>query len=480
MSTKKTVTPSVPLTISAFLLLFTAFGSQAQPDDHSLAALERNIDSIISTRMDSEHIPGVALIVIKDGKVLLKKGYGYARIGSERQKVNPDSTIFRIGSISKTFTATALLQLADQKKIDLHGDVNTYLKSIQVPTAFENPVTPSHLLNHSAGFDEIGQGRRVFAKDQLIPMASFLKNRLVRVRPAGIVPAYSTYGIALAGLIVEEVSNQSLESYFRKNIWEPLGMTMTNIEVPDQLQPYVALGYEYQNGVNQAQPWEWYHTFPASSINSTVTDMGKYMQMHLNFGTFNGKTILSKRLASAMQKQQITVHPEVGGFGYGFYEREWHGIRTFDHGGEMSGFSSYLVLAPQQAMGIFIVHHHEHTNLRREVVSTIIGHFYPNSNKAIPQRTSALKPDAAMVAGTYRWLSNCITCPDGGNRQTWQLKANEDGTLSGFGRKFVQVAPLLYKSEDGERTMGFRQNEKGKVQYMSLGNVNVFEKLEAK
>lgn len=465
---------------TAGFLLSMVFVSKAQNDNYSLTALEKNIDSLISTRMISEHIPGVAFILIKDGEVLLKKGYGYAKLGSTVQKVHPDSTIFRIGSISKTFTATSLLQLVDKKKIKLHSDVNTYLKSIKVPNTFEKPVTPSHLLSHSAGFDEIGKGRVVYSRDKLIPLSSFLKSRLMRIRPSGVVPAYSTYGIALAGLIIEESSNLSLESYFKKNIWEPLGMNMTYIEVPDHLQRHIALGYEYENGKNIPQPWEWYHTFPASSINSTVTDMGKYMQMHLNFGSFNNKVILSKELASKMQKQQISVHPKVGGFGYGYYEKEWHGINTFDHGGDMLGFSSYMALSHEENMGIFIVHHHENANLRREVVSTIIKYFYPTSDKFDPEKNLYPDSKAPLFAGEYRWLSSCVSCPDNDKQQTSKLKTNEDGTLSGFGRTFIQIEPLLFKSSDGERTMGFLRNKEGKIQYMSLGNVNVFEKVELK
>jgi CubicO group peptidase (beta-lactamase class C family) len=463
---------------SSILLITIVFVSKAQNRDSSLSNLEKTIDSLILARMNSEHIPGVAFIIIKDGKVLLKKGYGYARLGSDMQKVDPDSTIFRIGSISKTFTATALLHLADSKKIELNKDVNKYLKTIKVSNTFENPVTSAHLLSHSAGFDEIGKGRVVYTKDEQMPLANFLKDRLIRIRPSGVIPAYSTYGIALAGLIIEDVSNLSLESYFKKNIWQPLDMNRTCIEVPANLRSYAALGYEYEEGINKPQPWEWYHTFPASSINSTVVDMGKYMQMHLNLGKFNNKAIVSKKLASEMQKRQISVHPKVGGFGYGFYENEWNGINTFDHGGDMAGFSSYMVLAQEENMGIFIVNHHENNNLRRDVVSTIMKHYHPFSNNSIPNKNLDIKQDAILFAGEYRWLSNCITCPDSNKQQTSKLKTNEDGTLSGFGRTFFQIEPSLFKSTDGQRTIGFRKNKEGKIQYMSLGNINVFEKLE--
>lgn len=463
--------------ISGYIWL-ASWVCQAQNGSYGVTDLERKIDSLISVRMSSDHIPGVAFILIKDGKILLKKGYGYARLGATKQAVDPDSTIFRIGSITKTFTATALLQLIDQKKVGLHRDVNTYLKSIQIPATFDKPVTPFHLLSHSAGFDELGKGRVVFDKTELIPLATFLKGRLVRVRPAGIVPAYSTYGIAVAGLLVEELSKLPLELYFKKNIWQPLGMTMTCLEIPAHLQSYVALGYEYENGTNIAQPWEWYHTFPASSINSTVADMGKYMQMHLNGGIFDKNVMLSAELAAKMQTQQISVHPKVDGFGLGYYAKKWPGATTFDHGGDMLGFSSYMLLSQAENLGVFIVHHHENASLRRDVIAAIMQHFHPTWVNSVPQETSHVAVTASSFAGEYRWLSTCITCPDADKPRPSKLTANADGTLSGFGRTFIQIEPLLFKSTDGERTMGFRKNKAGRIQYMSLGNVNVFEKIE--
>ena len=147
--------------------------------------------------------------------------------------------------------------------------MNAYLTSIKVPATFDNPVTISHLLNHSAGFDEIS-GRRVFHSNQQVPLHEFLDCRLERLREPGVVSSYSTYGIALAGLIVEEVSGKSLEEYMQENIFDPLEMSMTSMIIDEN---YASWGYEYSRGINIPQPWEYYNTYPATEINSTPNDM---------------------------------------------------------------------------------------------------------------------------------------------------------------------------------------------------------------
>ena len=467
-------TPIYRTIILCWFFLFGTLYIQAQ-DSLVIQNLESALDSLFQQELQEQRIPGAALIIVKDGNVLLKKGYGFSSLGEEINYVNPDSTIFRIGSVTKSFTALALLQQIDQNRIRLQDDVNQYLNSLKIPKQFNQPITPFHLLTHSAGLDEL-RGRRVFNQAEQIGLASFLGTRLQQIRTPGQVTAYSTYGIALAGLLVEDLTKVSLESYMKTNIWAPLGMQMTSITLPEEHGPYTALGYETYNNINVPQPWEWYHTFPASSINSTVTDMGKYMQMLLNGGQLNNKHILSEDLTKKMLTQQLAIHPQIDGFTFGLYERTWNGIPSINHGGEMLGYSSFMTLLPEENIGIFVVHHHEGTNLRYLAIQTIIDALVPqNTEEAMAKK---IKLAIEKFTGSYRWLSNCQTCTGSSSQQTWQLTAHKDGTLSGFNRTFYPIGPLLFKSTDGQRTMGFKTNKEGNIQYMSLGNINVFEKVK--
>ncbi len=447
----------------------------SQKKEYEVGDLESKLDSLVTKTMESEHIPGASFIIVKDGKTLLKKGYGYTTLGKNSKPINPDSTIFRVGSITKTFTATALLQLKDRNLINLNKDVNQYLKSVKVPSTYDEPVTASHLLTHSAGFDEL-RGRVIYEKDQQIPLENFLDKKLIRLRKPGTVSAYSTFGIALAGLLVQDISELTLEEYMEKNIWKPLGMSMTSIELPKSQENNLSIGYEYINGINVPQPWEWYHTYPASSINSTTADMGKYLQMYINHGVFNDNRILKTETALSMQTQQLSVNKEVFGFAYGFYEKNQFGLKAFNHGGDMLGYSSFITLVPEINLGIFVVHHHENTNLRNKVISQVLKHF--GTENIINPNPERMHNDVSEFTGNYKWMSTCYTCSNSEQQTTYKLTANDDNTLSGFGRKFYQVEPFLFKSYDGKRIMGFTKNENGKIKYMSLGNVNAFEKVE--
>ncbi|WP_378173939.1 serine hydrolase domain-containing protein [Aquimarina sp. SS2-1] len=457
-------------------LVLAGITCSAQVSKVVIHQLETKLDSLIHTTMQAQHIPGAAFIIVKDGNVILKKGYGYTSLGEEIRRVDPDSTIFRIGSITKTFTATALLQLVDQKKVDLHKDVNQYLKSVQVPKTYTKPVTSVHLLNHSAGFDEL-TGRVVYQEQAVIPLNTFLKDRLIRIREPGLISSYSSYGIALAGLLVEDVSGLQLDAFMKKNIWEPLGMNMTSMFLNDQVERYASWGYEYQRGVNVPQPWEYYHTYPASDINSTVADMGKYLNMHLDNGMLQDTRILSTESAKQMKDPQLRVHDMIEAFAYGFYEEDAQGFRTISHGGDMLGYASYMAMVPEEKLGVFVVHHHEGTRMRYAMVDMILEAFAKKKPEEVME-PGKKQSDLTKLAGHYMWTTYCHTCETGWKPNREELVVNKDHTFTIMNRTYVEIELLLFKSTDGMRTLGFVENEKGEIIYMSLGGANMFEKVD--
>lgn len=460
------------------IICLTISGSMAlsQNNNELTAGLESRLDSLIQSTMENEHIPGVAFIIVKDGKTLLKKGYGYTSLGEEIARVDPDRTVFRIGSITKTFTATALLQLVDNNQVNLDVPINKYLNSFKVKSTFKKSITPAHLINHSAGFDEL-RGRVVYDSTQSIPLSEFLKERLVPLREPGLISSYSSYGIALAGLMVEEVTGMGLEAYMQKHIWEPLEMKNTSMKLTEAIEEQVSWGYEYRNGINVPMPWEYYHTYPASDINSTVADMGNYLLMHLNNGTFKEKTVLSTESAYKMKHPSLRVHPKVEAFAYGFYEEDAQGFRTISHGGDMLGYASYLAMVPEENLGIFVIHHHEGTRLRYQVLDAILS-FYakstPSNNVDYRKNTT----DLSRFAGSYIWTTHCHSCETGWKPDLEKLVVNSDGTFTIMNRTYVQVEDLLFKSTDGQRTIGFVENAKGEITYLSFGASNMFEKVD--
>jgi CubicO group peptidase (beta-lactamase class C family) len=452
-------------------------GPQVRIDPNELTAF---VDSFMTDAMAKPNDPpGVSFVFVQDGRVVLMRGYGLADIARNR-KVDPEKTIWRIGSISKTFTATAVMQLVDRGEVDLDAPVSRYVHRVSIPDTYPEPVTVRHLLTHTAGFDEIRPGTQAPTRETVLPLDQFLKTRLVRIRPSGQTIAYSTYGMTLAGLLVEEVSKSDIETYLRKNIWGPLGMAHTSIYVPKEDQDNVAMGYEFQDDTRVPQAWEWYHTTPASAINATTADMARYLLMHLEGGAVDGKRVLSKRALDEMHKQQITMDPAIPGYAIGFYEDAVGDLRILEHGGNMAGFSSLMVMIPEHHAGFFVVNQLENSALRDNLKWDLLLRFFPEAGKRRPvpktlPPATTVKPE--RFAGEYVSLISCFTCQPRPETGTQKIAANEDGTLGFGGRRWIQVAPLRFVREDGSGYIVFRADDRGAIRELFAGAFWAWQKV---
>jgi CubicO group peptidase (beta-lactamase class C family) len=307
--------------ILLFVLFLNSFVSPAAAQKQTLSGtkpinaeeLETLLDPIFAERMERFHIPGTVISLVKDGKVIFIKGYGVADV-EKKTPVAADKTLFRIGSITKVFTATAVMQIADEGKINLSDDVNKYLKGVKVPSNFSQPITFSNLLTHTSGLDEISPGRRTSDESQVIPLGAFLKTRIVRHLPPGEIISYSTYNPALAAHAVEQITQTPFKVYLEKNVFEPFGMNRTSIAAVKKEYAYdLATGYEYADNKYPKLPFQWFNTYPASDINSTATETARFMIANLQYGTIDGKRILSEKAAREMQATHFRNHPKISG-----------------------------------------------------------------------------------------------------------------------------------------------------------------------
>ena len=157
------------------------------------------LDGFFATAMESGHVPGAVFVFVENGRVVLKRGYGFANLET-KARVDPDTTLFEIASVSKLFTATAVMQLYEQGKLQLDEDVNTYLTTFKIPATFPKPVTLRSLMTHTAGFDERGIGMAARTAKEWRPLGEYLAERMPpRVRPVGDGASYSNHGVALEG-----------------------------------------------------------------------------------------------------------------------------------------------------------------------------------------------------------------------------------------------------------------------------------------
>jgi len=435
------------------------------------------VDSLMNAEMKREGIPGAAFVFVRHGRVVTQRGYGWADV-SARRAVDPEKTIWRIGSISKTFTATAVMQLVDSGRIHREADVNLYLSKVKVPETYPLPVTVTDLLTHTAGLDEVRPGTQGPSRESVMPLAEFLAPRLVRVRPPGQTISYSTYGITLAGDLVEEVSGKPIEEYFEANIWRPLGMSRTSINVPVTLAGDVAIGYERRGDSLEAQAWEWYHTTPASSINSTAADMARYLMAHLGHGRIGSARVLSEKSSVEMLSQQVTMHPKVPGVTLGFWEGRFGDLRVVEHGGNVAGFSAQLVMIPSEDAGFFVVSQFENSKLRDNLEDALLKHLYPRARlRPVPP---APPPDFSKrgdaYAGNYGPSTSCHSCKPRSVPYVLEVKHEGDALRIG-GSRYVEVAPLLFLREDGGAYLAFRADASGAIVEMHPGSFWAFERL---
>ena len=321
------------------------------------ALLESFFDGLINDHLKSKHVAGAVVAVVKDGNIVFKKGYGYSDY-ENKLPVSPDSSIFRIGSISKTFTWIAVMQLAAQGKLNLDEDVNVYLTDFRIPDAEGGPVTLRNLMTHTPGFEDRLLG--IFGRDEksIRPYGEILNEQLPeRVRPSGVEMSYSNHGTGIAAYIVENVSGLKWNDYVEQNIINPLGMDHTTFRqpLPGNLDGMASKGYNYENGSLKEYGFEFIPLAAVGGASSTADDMARYMITHLQHGRYNDISILDSASFSRIHGTEFKASPFVSGIGLGIYELvNWNGIRTIGHGGDTFWFHSLMALIPEKNIGLFV------------------------------------------------------------------------------------------------------------------------------
>ena len=264
----------------------------APSNKHEMTAndVETFLDGIVPLQLAVSDIAGATVSVVKDGKLLFAKGYGYADV-QKKQPVSAQDTLFRPGSISKLFTWTAVMQLFEQGKLNLDQDVNAYL-DFKIPDAFGTPITLKNILTHTPGFEE--QIKDLFSHTPVTPnLGEYLKTHVpARIYPPGTVPAYSNYATTLAGYIVERVSGKPFDDYVEENILKPLNMTRSTFRQPLPSGLAASMSNGYRLASDEPGQFEVINAFPAGSLSSSATDMAQFMIAHLQDGKLGDAQIL--------------------------------------------------------------------------------------------------------------------------------------------------------------------------------------------
>jgi len=333
------------------------------------AQLEAFVDGWVADAMAREHVAGTTVSVVQNGQVILKKGYGFADL-SPRRPVDPDKTLFRVGSISKTFTWILLMKEVEAGRIRLDRPVNLYLPEKVRLMGKAREVTVGQLLNHTGGFEDRALGQ-LFKDDprRVRPLDLYLRQeRPSRVRTPGAVSSYSNYGAALAGAAVAFVSGKTFERRVEDEITMPLGMNSTTFReprperrglpaaMPDRLRDDVAVGYGWRHEGFFPNAYEYIgQVAPAGSASSTAGDMSRYMLMLLGDGSLHGKTIFGPGAARAFRSPMRLTPPGINGWAHGFMTFDLPGdYRGYGHMGDTLAFHSAMVVIPELGLGVFV------------------------------------------------------------------------------------------------------------------------------
>jgi CubicO group peptidase (beta-lactamase class C family) len=382
--------------------------------------------------------------------------------------------LFRIGSTSKLFTATAVMQQVESGALELDRDVNAYLP-FRVPQ-----MTLRHLLTHTAGLEEnqFGWMMKERAAD-LVSLEDNVRSHIpARVRrPTADLgcdrgASYSNWGFALLGLVVSRVSGQPFDDYLDRKVFGPLGMRRSTFRepLPAPLAPRLSRGHF--RGTAATLDFEYWHSVgPAGSATTTAGDMARFMLAHLGGGACGGGRVLRADTTRLMHGRALRQHPRVNGAALCFYEDHYNGRRMLCHRGKTFCFQSDLTLIPQENAGIFVVLNTAIGSADlRGAVRRIIDHYFPAD---IPDARGRRRTGtAARHVGTYRGVVrsyrtieklSLLTCPERFESRATLVEAGVLAitNLGGVDARWEELEPGIFRRVGGQEQMALVQEVGG-------------------
>lgn len=468
--------------------------------------------------MAEADVPGLVLVVVADGEIVLAEGFGHATVDPPRP-VDAETTVFRVGSVSKSLTASAILALAEEGRLSLDADVGRLLAETPaealpaemrddwtamqrvVPGALRLGVTPLHLLTHTAGLDERLFGQHVTTPDHFTSLAGwFAEHPPHHFDDPGRVIAYNDQGTALAGLVLEAVTGRAFADWVEAELLVPLGMertTFRQIELPTAVAGNLATAYTRLGGAEApltAYPRDHVITTPAAGLFTTGADMGRYLLALLAPEEAAIAGAVSPDLARRQLRTAATQHPELSGRAFGFAESSHDGHRVLHKDGQASGFNARLTLVPTAGVGVFSAANrsildrgwsfNRAARIHKDLASAILGELLPEeAGEPVPPPdpllTVATPGSPPLLPGPYRdvvasrhTLEKLLSL---GN--TLEVKDLGGGRVGVFGMEWKPVAPGLYgpTGEGGGNFAAGRDGE-GEPRYLYVG-AGAFERV---
>lgn len=468
----------------------------------TVAKVLKSLDETIIEAMNKYTLSGLGVGVIHNGELVYAKGFGMADIEGEKD-VSAD-TIFRIGSISKTFTAIGLMQLWEQGKFDLDDPVNNYLKTYKVLHDDPNAplITFRHIMTHTSG---IGETRNIFyalksltgkleiaaePDEPIVPLGEFYDGHLRAEIYPGQKWAYANHAYATLGQLIEDISGQPFEEYMIEHVFEPLGMKHTDYLLSERVRSEFAQGYNFKKGKFEPVPYQRIIIGAAGSIFSSVNEMARYAAAIMNGGENEHGRVLKAETLSMMMESQLDTDLRVFGMGLTFWLEQFGKHLVVEHGGGWPGFISAFRVAPKARVGV--VAFTNCMSLAPDVVSKEIMHQLLN----VPNPVENI-PAPGILKDVHKWPELCgfygpkpgfltnvrFWMGFGGELEVYVNKENQLAVCSLVGQAAKGFAihrsdpgdPLIYQAvlkggiaEGRVITVLFGKNEEGDVERLSM------------
>lgn len=448
--------------------------------------IESFADDFFTTNMARYNIPGAVFVVVKDGAVVLQKGYGYSNL-EHHTIAHPSESLFRIASVTKLFSAIAILQLVEKGDIHLTDDVNQYLSDFKVSNPFTSTLTIKDLLTHTDGFEE--RNTRIFALNpsELIPLGELLASELKPlVNPPGSMITYGSFSTALASYIVQMKSGLRFEQYVRDYILTPLGMhhsTLEQVLSPDEMQR-LATTYTYSSKGFEASPYLYLSTPATGGASVTGADMGNLLIALLQRGVLNEKRVLSEDSVSQMFSRQFSAHPDLPGVTLGFFEHFENNQSALIREGSGLGVNSRIFVLEHEKLAFFVAYNTRGSEMNEALTSAFLDRYYPDFEN-MSEPSTAFGTNANITSGFYSYVHSSqytLTKISKLLAGLLEVRANDDGSLSikpalmgdpygGFEQssRWIEIKPMVYEREDGFGRVYFEISDDGKKAYLYSG-----------
>ena len=337
----------------------TAINAQAPPQDPHPRTLDE-FKAAVQKVLDDTRVPGAGIALVRLDGVEWAGGVGYADRDA-RTPVTAD-THFRAGSISKTFVAAALVQLYEDGEIDLNTTIAELAPEVDIDNAWqiEEPVRLIHVLEHTAGFDDMHFNELFNVSHPAdLPLAEVLRlnpaSRVVRWKP-GTRMSYSNPGYGVAGYVIEKVTGQKYEDRIAAEIFKPTGMTASSFHLTEADHPLLAKGYEFPSG--PPVPYSQIYLRPAGNLHTTSADLGKFVHLLLNWGETADDLVIDPEYLSNMEHPRTTLASRAGlhsGYGTGLFHFFVEGFPMLGHNGGIEGFTSQFAYSTSRDVGYVVL-----------------------------------------------------------------------------------------------------------------------------